>query len=60
SSVPDNANHWEVFNDDNQILAFLEQRDHFNNLFFERGEIPHREVVPKEEKEGIEGIDDEG
>ncbi|KAH9307138.1 hypothetical protein KI387_043810, partial [Taxus chinensis] len=33
-SVPDNANHWEVFNDDNQILTFLEQRDNFNNLFF--------------------------
>ncbi|KAH9322009.1 hypothetical protein KI387_016648, partial [Taxus chinensis] len=34
-SVPDNVNHWQVFNDDNQILAFLEQRDNFNNLFFE-------------------------
>ncbi|KAH9303794.1 hypothetical protein KI387_008198, partial [Taxus chinensis] len=58
--VPDNANHWQVFNDDNQILEFLEQRDNFNNLFFEGSENPHRESVPKEEKEGIEGIDEEG
>ncbi|KAH9287447.1 hypothetical protein KI387_031564, partial [Taxus chinensis] len=59
-SGPDNANHWQVFNDDNQILDFLEKRDNFNNLFFEGGENPHKEVVLKEENEGIKWIDDEG
>ncbi|KAH9328129.1 hypothetical protein KI387_000237, partial [Taxus chinensis] len=52
-SVPDNANHWQVFNDDNQILSFLEQRDNFNNLFFEGSVNPHRESISEEEVDGI-------
>ncbi|KAH9326476.1 hypothetical protein KI387_006654, partial [Taxus chinensis] len=59
-SVIDNIIHWKVFNDDNKLLDFLVQRDNFNNLFFEGGENPHREVVAKEDKEGIGDIDEEG
>ncbi|KAH9321981.1 hypothetical protein KI387_016620, partial [Taxus chinensis] len=28
-SIPDNATHWQVFNDDQQVLAFLEKADNF-------------------------------
>ncbi|KAH9312360.1 hypothetical protein KI387_027395, partial [Taxus chinensis] len=59
-SVPDNADHWQVFNDDNKILAFLEQRDNFNNLFFEGSVNPHREVVAEDASDEIERVDDEG
>ncbi|KAH9319768.1 hypothetical protein KI387_021537, partial [Taxus chinensis] len=52
--------HWKVFNEKNQSLAFLEQRDNFNNLFFEGSINPHREVVAEDASDEIERVDDEG
>ncbi|KAH9310135.1 hypothetical protein KI387_038046, partial [Taxus chinensis] len=34
-SVPDNANNWKVFNDDQHFLSFLELKDNFDQLYFE-------------------------
>ncbi|KAH9316080.1 hypothetical protein KI387_024707, partial [Taxus chinensis] len=59
-SVPHNTYHWQVFNDENQILAFSEQRDNFNNLFFEGSVNPHREAMAEDALDEIERVDDEG
>ncbi|KAH9323743.1 hypothetical protein KI387_018382, partial [Taxus chinensis] len=59
-SVPDNVDHWQIFNGDNQLLAFLEQRDNFNNLLFKGSVNPHREAVDEDASDEIERVDDEG
>ncbi|KAH9290024.1 hypothetical protein KI387_034141, partial [Taxus chinensis] len=35
-SVLDNSQHWQVFNDDNQLITFLEKADNFKELHFDR------------------------
>ncbi|KAH9311190.1 hypothetical protein KI387_026225, partial [Taxus chinensis] len=59
-SVPDNVNRWQVFSDDHQFLAFLEQRDNFNNLFFKGSKNQHRESTLEEEKVEVEEVDSVG
>ena len=34
-SVPDNVNHWQVFNDDTQLKEFIECAGNFVETFFE-------------------------
>ncbi|KAH9289324.1 hypothetical protein KI387_033441, partial [Taxus chinensis] len=34
-SVPDNSQHWQVFNDDNQLITFMEKADNFKELHFD-------------------------
>ncbi|KAH9323803.1 hypothetical protein KI387_018442, partial [Taxus chinensis] len=57
-SVPDNSQHWQVFNDDNQLIAFLEKAENFKELHFEGSTSTCRESVTNQgdESEGNDGI----
>ncbi|KAH9324013.1 hypothetical protein KI387_044470, partial [Taxus chinensis] len=59
-SVPDNANNWQVFNDDQHLLSFLELRDNFDQLYFEGGGNLPRECVPPNEGDSKEEMDHDG
>ncbi|KAH9306913.1 hypothetical protein KI387_011317, partial [Taxus chinensis] len=59
-SVLDNASNWQVFNDDQHLLSFLELKDNFNQLYFERSETMPREYVPSNEEDIGEEMDQDG
>ena len=46
-SILDNCEHWKVFNDDNQIIKFLETKEGFDEMYFEGGEYDPNEVLSK-------------
>ncbi|KAH9316814.1 hypothetical protein KI387_044552, partial [Taxus chinensis] len=59
-SVLDNASNWQVFNDDQQFLSFLELKDNLNQLYFEGSENISREYVTSYEDDIKEEMDQYG
>ncbi|KAH9327431.1 hypothetical protein KI387_007609, partial [Taxus chinensis] len=56
-SMPDNSQHWQVFNNDNQLISFLEKVENFSELYFEESTSACRESVMDQDKES-KGNDD--
>ncbi|KAH9328592.1 hypothetical protein KI387_000700, partial [Taxus chinensis] len=56
-SVPDNAENWQVFNDDQKIITFLEKRDNFEQLYFEGSDYAFHESTTSPIQEGVENED---
>lgn len=50
-SITGNCEHWQVFNDDNQIINFLETTEGFDETYFEGGEYDPNEVLSKVDPE---------
>ncbi|KAH9312033.1 hypothetical protein KI387_027068, partial [Taxus chinensis] len=59
-SVPDNANNWQVFNDNQHLLSFLELKDNFDQLYFEGSDNLPRESVSSNEEGVKEDMDQDG
>ncbi|KAH9310204.1 hypothetical protein KI387_038115, partial [Taxus chinensis] len=49
--VPNNVQQWQVFNDDKQITAFLQQKDNFEEIYYEGSNSPQRQTTVGETDE---------
>ncbi|KAH9297917.1 hypothetical protein KI387_029599, partial [Taxus chinensis] len=53
--VPDNVQQWQVFNDDTQIAAFLQQKDNFEEIYYEGSNSPPRQTTVGEMDADVSG-----